>query len=267
MENATDALKLAFAVLVLVLALAVCMNMYNRALEVSDMIIAQVGSYDYGDFVEFELKGHTGQCRIVGFETVIPTLYRYDKERFTVQFYEATSYNEVTGEFVGLKPMYIYKTLTNYKNWATVKDLSDPTGASDTIKYPNYFPADEITKSPTNKGISEYIYRFDVVEESAGRHECWTGTPEEIKKHLDAIISATRYYDPNYNDAYHYIDYGSSSSGDSQFKKLIVNNARFVEMVGKYQTKEKANNKIGTKTTTKTVITYVKVDSVINTTP
>ena len=53
MENATDALKLAFAVLVLVLALAVCMNMYNRALEVSDMIIAQVGSYDYGDFVEF----------------------------------------------------------------------------------------------------------------------------------------------------------------------------------------------------------------------
>lgn len=86
MENAVDALKLAFAVLVFVIALTLTFSIVGQARATSDIILAlndKTNYYEYVEENEVNAK-NKGKDRIVGFDTILPTIYRYAKEQYAV---------------------------------------------------------------------------------------------------------------------------------------------------------------------------------------
>ena len=105
MENAVDALKIAFGVFVFTMAISITMYMFNMAKETSDVVLQ---SSDVTALMEYvETSDMIGEERIVGLETIIPTLYKYFKENYTVIFLESNG-----------KPMELYETQTDPDLWS-----------------------------------------------------------------------------------------------------------------------------------------------------
>ena len=105
MENAVDALKIGFAVLVFVMALSLTIYMFSQARESADIVLH---SSDITEYMEYEEVSQGSENRVVGLETIIPTLYKYYKENYTVIFRNSS------GNFLP-----IYETKTNTELWST----------------------------------------------------------------------------------------------------------------------------------------------------
>lgn len=81
MENATDALKMAAAVLIFVLALSISINAFGEARRASQVILGyRDREYDY----TYITSGTTQ--RQVGLETIIPSIYKAYKENYKIIF-------------------------------------------------------------------------------------------------------------------------------------------------------------------------------------
>ena len=88
MENAAEALKIAFAMLVFIIALSVAFAVISQARATADIV------FEYQDNTKYLVEGledvsyigaNTDQnYRIVSWENVIPTIYRYNQERYGV---------------------------------------------------------------------------------------------------------------------------------------------------------------------------------------
>lgn len=88
MENAVDALKLAFAVFVFAIAVALSFNVIGQVRQTSDIVMQindKTSSYDYIEESNTDLNSKE---RIVGFETILPTIYRYAEEQYAVSIYD-----------------------------------------------------------------------------------------------------------------------------------------------------------------------------------
>ncbi len=84
MENAVDALKIAFAVLIFAIAISLSFSVIGQARATSEVILAlndKANSYNY---VANEDNNANNKERIVSFETILPTIYRYAKEQYAV---------------------------------------------------------------------------------------------------------------------------------------------------------------------------------------
>lgn len=200
MENAVDALKIAFALFVFIMALSITIFMFNMAKETGDIVLA---SSDVTAFMEYKEQDLTGTIvkdgdRIVGLETIIPTLYKYYKERYTVVFMNADG-----------TPLTIYKSKTNSNLWST--------------NYKNKY-YDEAYKS--------YVCAFDIEEETR-RHEPWVGSASSCKENLDKFLSGEIFIDPSGGENY---DYGSSTMYDWDNKGFIdkFKGTKFRESLGEY---------------------------------
>lgn len=243
MESATKALEMAFSVFVFVMALGVTITNFSRARQASETIIMAADSTTYYDYATYDedsgtFKYQNGEAysytksgnRIVGFETIIPTVYKYSKENYTVEF-KRGAYDSTTGEYTVTGPLEIYKTTTNPENWSN--------------DYKNVFGSDQ---------KSQRIYKFDINEEG-NRHEPWIGNPTQIKKHLDAIFGGEKYYLPQYSGTEHFINY---NGGILDFTKIANSKRRFIEEIGRVQST--TSGMVGNNTTSKTVITYILID-------
>lgn len=99
MENASEALKIAFGVMMFVLALTLSITSFSQATQAVETITYMSDretTYTY-------VKPASNSNRIVGVETVIPTMYNAYKENYKVYFYE--SYTDENNN----KPLYLYK--------------------------------------------------------------------------------------------------------------------------------------------------------------
>ena len=240
MENASEALMMAFGILIFVLALTVAINSFNRVKAVSDIVLYSGDETNY-----YEYQGATGkasQNRVVGLETIIPTLYKYYKENYTVLFRQG-SYNSQTGEFSNLTPLIIYKTSSTYRTnkgaylWGRI-DTKNNQSSYDTLlqnKYSTYFT------NPYNKKGSSEIFSFDLEEETL-RHEPWTGTYNKAKSNLDSFLNGQIYYNPSNNNKY--IDYSQVPLGIGGFNKKYEKR-KFVETIGEYSTSSDAEDEFG----------------------
>lgn len=83
MENAADALKMAAAVLVFVFALGIGISSFSQARETAQILI------DYTDReTSTQYTEDIGTMeRVVGKETIVPTIYRAYKENYKILFY------------------------------------------------------------------------------------------------------------------------------------------------------------------------------------
>ncbi len=87
MENATEALKMAGAVLMFIIALSVSINAFGHARETADTVMANLDretTYIDGDM--YYRASEDESIRKVGIESVIPTLKRVFNEGYEVEF-------------------------------------------------------------------------------------------------------------------------------------------------------------------------------------
>lgn len=94
MENAVDALKMGFAVLVFVIAITVSVIVMGQAKETSEAVFYMT---DKTNFYEYLSEAKLPEGRIVSGETIVPTLYRYYKENFNVIILDKN--NKIVAEF------------------------------------------------------------------------------------------------------------------------------------------------------------------------
>lgn len=85
MENAVDALKLAFGIFAFILALAIAISVIGQARATSDVIFHMNDKTEFYDYVEY--GDVNAEDRVVGINTIIPTIHRYAKEQFAVSIY------------------------------------------------------------------------------------------------------------------------------------------------------------------------------------
>lgn len=202
MENAVDALKIAFAVIVFTMALSLAMFMFTQAKETSDVVLQASDVTEYMEYIE-----GSGENRIVGLETIIPTLYNYYRENYTVIFLDSD-----------YSFMPLYKTSTDPHYWSE--------------SYHNrYFEESE----------KEWVCSFDANEEQS-RREPWTtsGTGGNtidyyVKMNMDMFLSGGEFKSPS-NNGINY-DYDNSSqhgwTGSSSFIDNFKN-SQFDEYLGWY---------------------------------
>lgn len=237
MESAVEALKLGAAVLVFVMALSITILTFSQARETSEMVLQSSDNQRYYESIE------TGtENRIVGFETVIPTIYKYDKERYKVTFKEGT-YDANTDTVTITGPLAIYKTQSNKSLWNK--------------NYVNDYDGETTSTSGTELRICS----FDIIEETQ-RNEPWVGNTTEIKNHLDAIFSGSEYELPQFNAGTgHTINYYGNPLAVNY---LNNSDSKFVEQIGRITTTEETVDDItgvtGNRTTTKTIITYILIN-------
>lgn len=103
MENVTDALYMAFAVLIFVLALSITMSSFSIARVAASSIVENQDRENDYTYVKYEDEnGNLETNRIVGKETIIPTLYRAYAENYMVRFFDKN------GDPI---PLYQYRTI------------------------------------------------------------------------------------------------------------------------------------------------------------
>ncbi len=115
MENAADALKLGFALLVFVIAITLTFSVIGQARAVSDIVFTATDKTNFYDYATEE-SYNTKKDRIVSFETMIPTIHRYAKEQYAVTIFDNTG-----------KPIVRYDLYTEgfMANWnETIKNLN-----------------------------------------------------------------------------------------------------------------------------------------------
>lgn len=84
MENVTKALLMAFSMMMFVVGFSFSMYMINKVTSTSESVMSTIGTSKYYDSVEV----NDISTREVGIETIIPVLYRYYKESYTVDIYD-----------------------------------------------------------------------------------------------------------------------------------------------------------------------------------
>ncbi len=90
MENAADALKMAAAVLIFVLALSITISAFSEARQASDIIL-RYNDREYEEtYIEEEKiinsSGNLITERAVGIESIIPSIYKAYKENYKIVF-------------------------------------------------------------------------------------------------------------------------------------------------------------------------------------
>lgn len=240
MENAVDALKIAFAVFVFVMALTVSIVSFNNAKSTADFILYTKDETNYYDYQVS--TGKASENRIVGLETVIPTLFRYYKENFTVVFKSGTYEN---GELTNVNYLPVYETESKENLWADT--------------YEAY-----IEEKYHVETVGKSIFSFDLDEEIK-RHEPWTGSVDKAKSNLDAFLNGSEYISPIDGKPYKkYADdpclRGASRNQSGFIQKY--KNRKFVETTGEYVYQSDADESDisnGTQKKSKRVITYTLI--------
>lgn len=223
MENATDALKIAFAVIIFVLALTIAIYMFSELNQVSKIVLS---SSDITNFYEYEIVEN--QTRNVGLETIIPTLYKYYKENYTVLFLQKDG-----------KPLELYNSQTERRLWGGGVDLETEINSNAGViakyytnnknSYTNFY------KNWDNLYDKRAVCAFDVDEETT-RHEPWTGSESDFNKNLDCFFNGETFIYPSAekNDdgtikAYNYAE----EIGRGGFIQKY-SSTKFKEMLGEY---------------------------------
>lgn len=211
MENLTDALKIVLAVFAFVLALSVAILMFSQLNETSKIILH---SSDITNYYEYEIATNEEQSRIVGLETIIPTLYKYYKENYTVLFLNVDG-----------KPLPLYKSQTNVKGWAQPGIIG------------KYYTAD---KNRYASFDNNSVCSFDVDEETL-RYEPWTGSTDNFKKNLDAFLYGGEFkYPSGIPDSQNRYGYTYPKDGFVG----TYSKRKFKEMLGEYNYSLKTEDEI-----------------------
>lgn len=152
MENAAEALKLAGFTLLFVAALAIAMMTIMQAKRTSEQIITFSDKTNYSSTIQ-ENRNYENGNRIVSVYDIIPTLYRYNQEKYIVLFYNAN----------GTTPLEVFNGDVNTNNRNV--SISYLNGELETYKDANWLKSttsvkehvDEIVKNLLKMNNKNYV--------------------------------------------------------------------------------------------------------------
>ena len=202
MENLTHALYMAFAMATFIIAFSVSLYLVNKLNTTTKSIVYNLdGSY----YDSFELSRiiednneERNRSRIVGIDTIIPTLYRYYKESFAVKILDED----------GNLLQYFDTTTEGDVNSAKL-DSSDEPGESEVEKLAKYNKRKALLSLyDTDKS---YCYMFGAP---------WLADiNKDAKARIDMYISGGKGFINNT-----LVDYSKEFDGPSGKKKISLNN-------------------------------------------
>ena len=203
---------MAFAVFVFIIALTVGITVFTQARQSSEVILTAQDDTRYYEYIPGSIFNEdtgewesTGDTRIVGLETVIPTLYKYYKENYTVVFLEEDG-----------TPSTLYETQTEPRTWSG-SDLRTNSIASIVSKYYDGILDNHIGIQSNDKKICA----FDIDDETK-RHEPWTGNPDiDVKRNLDAFLNGGEFAFPSTDGRVYEYDGFINEHGDEKFRELM----------------------------------------------
>ena len=197
MDNATQALMMAFGAFVFIFALTLAMYLIIQVQSTAEVLAFRSDStkyYDNVELVEDNVNGSKGTVRIVNAETIIPTLYRYNKENFCVKIYDASK-----------KLIQMFDV--NLEN-RVFNAISDTNASSNTDIEKK---ANNALKKVYNDKTKGGYYLFGAP---------WTGSAEHIKTRIDLFVSGKAGYINN-----QYVDY----TDNAFYNSLSQNNIQYME--------------------------------------
>lgn len=159
MENAVDALKIAFAIFIFVIAIALSFSIVGQVRATSEVILAlndKANSYDY---VANEDNNASNKERIVSFETILPTIYRYAKEQYAVTIIDDDGTPIVRYDLYTEGFMNDWNTTLKNMNRASLRDKS----------------IDKFNEIKERIAIVDEIIRKENPENRKWQHSIWDG--------------------------------------------------------------------------------------------
>lgn len=229
MENALDAMKMGFGMLVFVMALSASMYLLNAATSTSQVLLYYADETNYLDNINVNTDITK---RTVNVETIIPTLYRYYKENFAVQIYDRK------GTLVQIFDVNIEGKVRR----AAGKILSKRTGEEKALMslYGNATPLND--KNP---------YLFEAP---------WIGnTSKDIKTRVDLFVKGQCAYINGTK-----VDYRANNLlgnfGDSQFEEEFIEYAYKGDTISEGEGEDMETITGNVKPESKIVIIYREID-------
>lgn len=92
MENATDALLMAFAVLIFIIALSVTLSSLSQAKSTADIVLFYSDRENFQTSLKDDPDNVSNGSRTVGIDTVVATIERCAKEKFSVRIIDEKEY-------------------------------------------------------------------------------------------------------------------------------------------------------------------------------
>ncbi len=130
MENAADALKIAFAIFVLVTAITITFTLVSQAKSTADVVLYYSDKTNFYDY-----RGSTTLNRDVPVTEVIATLYRYYKESISVTVILDTGTKTFNLTNLALDITTIEDELADYTE-KLLEDYSDKTFTEEFVEVP-----------------------------------------------------------------------------------------------------------------------------------
>lgn len=247
MENGTDALKMAFAMLVLVSALSIVMYAFTNVRKTATAVLDKSDKDTYYQIYNDDGTGKQYSFyREVGVDTVIANLYSYYGNFYTILFYNGEDeWNKDEHQFSKgdgkIDPIPLYYT-----------EALDKTSDTDTNPNKNWLTQlGRSTLRINNTGRA--IYGLDINDELT-RQEPWSHNERNDKLFIDALINGKDWIWPNWsrtwsenigiNDVLYkterginvrYLKMRFQYMSEMGGKSLSENTkARFIERVGQY---------------------------------
>ena len=205
MENAVEALKMAFAMFIFCLALTVCIVSINQAKKTADTVFSYKDkNTKYVDNLEnITYTTSTKENRTVSLETIIPTVYRYPKEGFGVTIIDKQG--KVAARFDVEADSMINK-------WAQLKlkynnSIGDKKYTTNYYKYLNYLSENiYVNEDGVRKGFADINSNMNSIENDLldlfkldpngglTYGAPWAGNTSDIVRRINADFGGTQYY-------------------------------------------------------------------------
>lgn len=245
-DNANQALMIAFALFVFIIAITTTMRMFSQLNSTAEALTFSTDETNFYDNVA--VVGTEGIERYVNTETVIPTLYRYYKENFCVKIYDTVGLAE--GAETN-NPVLVQILDVNLEG--KVENAAKNTRIDGTK--PEYYEAYSLNNIYNDKN-NKLLYMFGVP---------WLGSTENMKLRIDYLLNGDSGYINN-----QYIDYRNhplhkmiAKTKDAdvgiyyQFKENFIS----YSYTGETMTTEDGDELvIGANSKDKIVITYTLID-------
>lgn len=242
MENAVDAIKLGFALLIFAIAITLTLSVVGQARATADAVFAatdKTAFYDYATQDDYNAV----EDRIVSFETMLPTIHRYAEEQYAVTIFDTDGI-----------PIVRYDLYTEgfMANWnETIKNLNsgnEDIRAKAVTAYTDVQTRLEQVQSVVNKelnlaeeiNIMDYIgttstiltYNNDLLYHGSTDDSGdiitvvspWVGEPDtDTVDRIKADLNGDN-YTKNYNNLYNITYYGKNLKQykNKKFKEMFI---------------------------------------------
>lgn len=182
MENAVDAIKIAFAVFIFSFALVIAFVTVGQARATSDAVLALTDKTNDYEYISNSDNNSQNNERIVGFETILPVIYRYAKEQYAVTIVKndgtpIVRYDLYTEGFMQNWNTILRKQATAPREHAQYLEVQDRIKkVDDSIK--KYTGKENVLWDNINDTTSsKHIYHGRSVNSSVNVVSPWIGNP------------------------------------------------------------------------------------------